>query len=119
MGGLTQISISLALFSSLLANAVAQSMAPMNRIDLHHRWTVQTSRKVHATGDAISTPKFQTRGWFRTSVPMTIVAVQVAAGEFPEPYYGMNLRKIPGMSAYEIGEQFAQKPIERSRWRGS
>src|SRR5262249_5237040 len=113
MGGLTQISISLALFSSLLANAVAQSMAPMNRIDLHDRWTVQTSRKVHATGDAISTPKFQTRGWFRTSVPvpMTIVAVQVAAGEFPEPYYGMNLRTIPGMSAYEIGEQFAQKPI--------
>jgi exo-1,4-beta-D-glucosaminidase len=111
MGGLTRISISLALFSSLLANAVAQWMAPMNRIDLHDRWTVQTSRKVHATGDVISTLKFQTRGWFRTSVPMTIVAVQVAAGEFPEPYYGMNLRKIPGMSAYDIGEQFAQKPI--------
>jgi exo-1,4-beta-D-glucosaminidase len=42
---------------------------------------------------------------------MTVVAVQVAAGEFPEPYYGMNLRKIPGISAYEIGEKFADKPI--------
>ena len=83
----------------------------MNRIDLHNGWTVQTSRKVQATGDTISTPKFQTKGWYRTTVPMTIVAVQVAAGEFPEPYYGMNLRKIPGIAAYEIGESFADKPI--------
>ena len=83
----------------------------MNRIDLHNGWTVQTSRKVQATGDVISTPKFQTKGWYRTSVPMTVVAVQVAAGEFPKPYYGMNLRKIPGITAYEIGEMFADKPI--------
>src|SRR5262249_39943054 len=100
-----------ALFSFLLANAVAQSPAPMNRIDLHNGWTVQTSRNVRATGDTISTPMFQTKDWYRTSVPMTVLAVQVAAGEFPEPYYGMNLRKIPGIAAYKIGETFADKPI--------
>lgn len=107
----TRFSLLLSLFSILPANAVAQSPAPMNRIDLHNGWTVQTSRKVQATGDAISTPKFQTKGWYRTSVPMTVVAVQVAAREYPEPYYGMNLRKIPGIAAYEIGESFADKPI--------
>src|SRR5262249_44978059 len=64
-----------------------------------------------ATGDTISTPMFQTTDWYRTSVPMTVLAVQVAAGEFPEPYYGMNLRKIPGIDAYKIGETFADKPI--------
>jgi len=104
------ISLLLPLFSFLLDNAVAQP-APMKRIDLHNGWTVQTSRKVQATGDTISTSKFQTKGWYRTTVPMTIVAVQVAAGEFPEPYYGKNLRKIPGIAAYEIGESFADKPI--------
>jgi len=108
---MTRISLLLPLFSFLLANAVAQSPAPMNRINLDNGWTVQTSRKVWATGDAISTPKFQTKGWYRTSVPMTVLAVQVAAGEFPKPYYGMNLRKIPGTAAYEIGETFADKPI--------
>src|SRR5262249_6560168 len=108
---MARISLLLSLFSFLLADAVAQSPAPMNRIDLHNSWTVQTSRKVWAAGDAISTPKFQTKGWYRTSVPMTVLAVQVAAGEFPEPYYGMNLRKIPGIAAYEIGESFADKPI--------
>jgi hypothetical protein len=56
----------------------------MNRVDLHTGWTVQTSRKVWATGEAISLPKFQTKGWYTTSVPMTVVAVQLAAGEFPE-----------------------------------
>src|SRR5262245_34422641 len=113
----TQIASSacFSLFSFLLANAVAQSLAPMNRIDLHNGWTVQTSRKVQATGDAISTPKFQPKGWYRTSVPMTVLAVQVAAREFPEPYYGMNLRKIPGIDAYEIGEGFAHKPIPDDR----
>ena len=107
----TQLGLLLSLFSFLLANAVTQTPAPMNRIDLHNKWTVQTSRKVQATGDAISAPKFQTKGWYRTSVPMTVVAVQVAAREFPEPYYGMNLRKIPGIATYKIGESFADKPI--------
>src|SRR5262249_39479723 len=101
---MARISLLLTLFSFLLSEALAQSPAPMNRIELHKGWTVQTSPKVHAAGDAISTPKFQTKRWYRTSVPMTVLAVQVAAREFPEPYYGMNLRKIPGIDAYEIGE---------------
>src|SRR5262249_13698278 len=84
---MARISLLLSLFSVLLAEGVAQSAAAMNRIELHKGWTVQTSPKVHATGDAISTPKFQTKGWYRTSVPMTVLAVQVAAREFPEPYY--------------------------------
>ena len=79
----TRLSLLLFLFSFLLANAVAQSPTPMNRIDLRNGWTVQTSRKVQATGDAISTPKFQTKGWYRTSVPMTVLAVQVAARRIP------------------------------------
>jgi hypothetical protein len=94
----------LLLFSFPLANAAAQSPAPMNRIDLYSGWTVQTSRKVQATGDSISRPKFQTKGWYRTSVPMTVVAVQVAAGEFPEPYYGMNRH------GGEIGRMNADPP---------
>ena len=100
------------LFSFLMTDAIAQSPAPtMNRIDLRNGWALQTSRKIQATGEVISTPNFQTKGWYITSVPTTVVAAQVAAGEFPAPYYGMNLRKIPGITAYEVGEQFAHQPI--------
>ncbi len=107
----TRIGLLLFLFSLPLDNAVAQPPPSMNRIDLHDAWTIQTSRKVQAKGDAISTLKFQTEGWYRTSVPMTVLAVQVAAGEFPNPYYGMNLRTIPGIDAYQIGEMFAKIEI--------
>ncbi len=105
------IGLTLLLLSSLLTEATAQSSAQMNRIDLHNGWMVQTSRKVQATGDVISTPGFKTYGWYRTSVPMTVLAVQVEAGEFHEPYYGMYLRNVPGTDAYEIGEMFAKKEI--------
>ncbi len=107
----TRIGLSLSLLLFLLTNSVAQSPAQMNRIDLRNGWMVQTSSKVQATGDIISTPKFRTKGWYKTAVPLTVVAVQVASGDFPEPYYGMNLRKMPGISAYKIGETFSNKVI--------
>jgi len=105
----TRISLILSL-AFLAINAAAQSAIPMNRIDLSKGWAVQTSQKVQANGEVISTAKYQPEGWYKTTVPMTVVAVQVASGEFPEPYYGMNLRKLPGM-AYDVGDQFAHKPI--------
>ena len=87
-----RVVLGLFLLSFLLADAIAQSPGPINRINLHDGWTVQTSRKVSASGEAISTLNFKTKGWYRTSVPMTVLAVQVLAGEFPNPYYGMNNR---------------------------
>ena len=62
------------------------------------------------TGDAISAPGFSTEGWLKTAVPSTVLAAQVAAGIFPDPYFGDNLRKIPGAS-YPIGENFANLPM--------
>jgi exo-1,4-beta-D-glucosaminidase len=90
---------------------MAQAAMTNNRIDLRNGWTVQTSRKVAATGDEISTRNFRTKGWYTTSVPMTVLAVQVAAGEFLDPYYGTNLRTIPGIDAYGVGEMFTKKEI--------
>ena len=72
---------------------------------------MQTSRKVQATGDVISTLKFQSKGWYRTPVPMTVVAVQVAAGEFADAVLRDESTKIPGIDAYEVGRGFAYKPI--------
>jgi exo-1,4-beta-D-glucosaminidase len=99
------------LSASSLANADMLSPASMTRVDLRTGWMVQTSRNIRSTGDAISRSGFGTNGWYRTSVPATVFAVQVAAGEFPDPYYGMNLRAVPGIRAYDVGEMFAGKPI--------
>ena len=45
-------------------------------------------------------------GWIATTVPNTVVAAQVAAGLIKDPYYGMNLRKLPGMD-YPLGSMFS------------
>jgi exo-1,4-beta-D-glucosaminidase len=45
--------------------------------------------------------------WQATAVPTTVLAAQVAAGEFPDPYFGRNLRSIPGTD-YPIGKIFSR-----------
>ncbi|MGA8940360.1 MAG: glycosyl hydrolase family 2 [Acidobacteriaceae bacterium] len=77
---------------------------------LHDGWRLQSACTIKADGDTISGPGFSTQGWLNTSVPSTVLAAQVAAGVFPDPYFGDNLRKIPGTS-YPIGENFSNLPM--------
>ena len=96
----------LALFSAVVC-------AAQTSMQLQHGWLLQSSRQVKDTGDVISNSSYIPKNWIATAVPSTVVAAQNAAGEFKpygEIFFGMNLRKLPGM-AYEIGEQFAHKAI--------
>src|SRR5688572_22365997 len=68
-------------------------------------WHLQSSAQVAARGDAISRVGFATDGWHKARVPSTVVGALVEGGAVPDPYFGMNLRKLPGMS-YKIGERF-------------
>jgi exo-1,4-beta-D-glucosaminidase len=62
---------------------------------LSNGWMIQPSVDVKKTGDEISTSGFETPGWFPTSVPSTVLATMVANGFYKDPYFGMNLKKIP------------------------
>jgi exo-1,4-beta-D-glucosaminidase len=73
-------------------------------------WRLQSACKLQAAGDAISAGKFTVEDWLKTAVPSTVLAAQVAAGAVPDPYYGNNLRQIPGTS-YPIGQNFANLPM--------
>jgi exo-1,4-beta-D-glucosaminidase len=77
---------------------------------LHDGWHLQSACSLHAGGEVISAETFQPDKWIETSVPATVVAAQVAAGVFPQPYYGTNLRNIPGES-YPVGENFSNLPM--------
>lgn len=76
------------------------------RLELREGWTIQSSARVAGGGEAVSQPGFATAGWHRATVPTTVVAALVADGTYPDPYYGMNLRKLPGV-AYKIGTNFS------------
>ena len=77
---------------------------------LHDGWQLQSACKLQATGEAISSDGFAPEGWLKTAVPSTVLAAQAGAGVYPDPYFGMNLRQIPG-TTYPIGAVFANLPM--------
>jgi exo-1,4-beta-D-glucosaminidase len=80
------------------------------RLDLREGWALESSAKVTAAGEVVSVPGFATAGWHRATVPTTVVSALVADGTFPDPDFGMNLRKLPGMS-YKIGTNFSNQEM--------
>ncbi len=111
-----------AMIGSLAAPGAAAGQAPASdsRQLLKDGWAIQSSAHVEADGEALSTPGHPTRGWYPATVPTTVLAALVAAKIYPDPYFGMNLRQIPGAS-YPIGRIFAklEMPPEspfRSPW---
>jgi exo-1,4-beta-D-glucosaminidase len=92
-----------------VATARADGNAPLK---LKDGWAIQSSAKVKDVGDAISQPGYATQGWYPAAVPTTVVAALVANKIYPDPYFGMNLRKIPGTS-YKIGANFSNEDMPK------
>jgi exo-1,4-beta-D-glucosaminidase len=92
----------------------ATIIAPVSRADgditLREGWAVQSSAKVIAAGETISTSGFDGSGWYKTSVPNTVFAVLVENAVYKDPYFGINLRSVPGVS-YAIGSEFANQEM--------
>jgi exo-1,4-beta-D-glucosaminidase len=96
--------LSLFLFHSPFSASAEKATA------LRDDWQLQSSCKISAGGELVSAAQFATDGWLKTSVPSTVLAAQVKAGVFPDPYFADNLRKIPGTS-YPVGHNFANLPM--------
>jgi hypothetical protein len=116
----------LLLASSLSARDKPQSKAPAkvhgnaeeplgaagSRLALREGWLLESSVKVEAKGETISTLKFVPKRWHAATVPTTVVAALVEDKTLPDPHYGMNLRDFPGLN-YPIGANFANIAMAR------
>ena len=71
---------------------------------------MQSSRKVDESGEALSKPEFQPKGWYTVTVPTTVVSALVKNKVLPDPFFGMNLRQFPGVG-YPIGANFSNLPM--------
>jgi exo-1,4-beta-D-glucosaminidase len=80
---------------------------------LRDGWKVQSSAKGSASPEQVSAAGFSTEGWYSTSAPKTVFAVLVENGVYKDPYFGMNLRTVPGVE-YKVGGQFANEEIPDS-----
>ncbi len=109
----------LLLFSISLIPALKAE--PDARLLLRDNWAIQSSAQAHQSGEAISTPGFRPLGWYRTSVPSTVLSALVRDRVYPDPNFGMNLRSIPG-TTYPISENFSNiqfppgSPFQSSWW---
>jgi exo-1,4-beta-D-glucosaminidase len=104
-----------------LAAAHDAASAPAERTLLRQGWRLQSSAHVRAAGAEISQPGFPAESWHAIAVPNTVVGALVENGTYPDPYFGMNLRNIPG-TTYPIGQRFtllpmpADSPFKPSWW---
>jgi len=80
------------------------------RLMLREGWVIQPSAQARAAGDVLSTARYAPKGWCQASVPTTALNALVRNKVYPDPYFGMNLRSIPG-TQYPIGENFANSPM--------
>ncbi len=114
----------LLLLATVGASAQTRAARPPDthvRLPLAHNWLLQSSAQVQANGDAISQNDFQPHGWYPTDVPATVVGALVTDKVYPDPYFGMNMRKLPGAD-YPIGKIFnklampADSPFRAPWW---
>jgi exo-1,4-beta-D-glucosaminidase len=98
--------VTCALLAASHGLAWSAASGPRSETPLKSGWTVQSDCKIHGVGAELSMPSARTDGWYTANVPATVLAVQVAAGEFKDPFIGTNLRSIPGTS-YPLGENFS------------
>jgi exo-1,4-beta-D-glucosaminidase len=84
---------------------------PAERFVLREHWTLQSSAKVDAKGEAVSTLGFATQGWHNVTVPSTVVAALVKDKTLPDPFFATNLRQFAGVT-YPIGGNFSNIAME-------
>src|SRR5271166_4378887 len=80
--------------------------SPADKLALRDHWTLQSSAKVDAKGEIVSTPAFAPTGWHDATVPTTVVAALVQDKTLPDPFFATNLRQFAGVT-YPIGGNFS------------
>jgi exo-1,4-beta-D-glucosaminidase len=94
-----------AVFAIIAALLPAVSSGQTAKYPIGPAWTLQSSARVAAGGAQLSRVGYETEGWNRIRVPNTVVGALVENGTYKDPYFGMNLRGLPGMD-YPIGQRF-------------
>lgn len=80
----------IAAFSLLLTAASAQ-----NTLVLKTDWEMQSATRITQAGGAISRPAYTPTGWFKVTVPTTVIAGLLANNVYNfDPFYGENFEKL-------------------------
>jgi exo-1,4-beta-D-glucosaminidase len=78
---------------------------------LHDGWMIQSSAKVGVDGATISSATYRPTDWYHATVPSTVVGTLVEDSLYHEPFFGMNLRGLPG-TTFAIGANFVHTAMD-------
>jgi len=97
--------------SALLVAAASSGAIAQDQLMLHTAWLIQSSAKVGTDGAAISTTSYHPADWNSATVPSTVVGALVENGTYKDPFFGMNLRDLPG-TTFKIGANFVHTAMD-------
>ncbi len=89
----------------LTGNAAAKEIYP-----LKDNWRVQSALEIQELkggGARLSQAGVNLKVWYPASVPATVLAVLTENKAYPDPFYGVNITKVPG---YVAGKWLAMPP---------
>jgi len=119
---LRRCALVMAALTVVVAGSAAQEAAePGARSYLHKNWQIQSSCVAKATGEQISAVAFDASTWHKSDLPVTAVGALVTDKTYPDPYFGTNLKTLPGMnysnkSFFAIQDMPAGSPFLCSWW---
>ena len=67
-----------------------------NIIQLKNDWHLQSSEVIEEDPKTISSVGYNSDNWYKIDIPKTVLAAMADAGVYPDPYFGSNLKSIPG-----------------------
>jgi len=98
------------LIAMTACTTIAAAAESPSRTFLTDGWSLQSSAKIQGGGQVISTTAFQPDDWHKATAPSTVVGCLVEDGVYTDPFFGMNLRSLPGMD-YSIGANFSNEEM--------
>jgi exo-1,4-beta-D-glucosaminidase len=85
-----------ALFLVCLLLVASCTCAAAEKLLLRDNWQLQSSAKVKDSGERISSVSYAPAGWYKTAVPSTVLAAMLENRVYPDPFFDLNLKSIPG-----------------------
>ena len=89
----------LLLITALFAISNAQSV-----YELNNGWKCAKASSLKDDGNVISTTNYNLSKWQAATVPGTVLTTMLNNKEVPDPFYGMNNKKIPDI--YDVGAAY-------------
>lgn len=72
--------------------------------DLNSGWVCKNIQKADSSGYVLSNPSHDLNGWIPATVPGTVLTTMLNDSLIPDPFYGMNNKKIPDI--YQTGPDY-------------